>query len=138
MAAEVLVASDAQLAVVNELNARSVGTDYADANAGTRIPNPKRAEWLRVLSVGGAERDLVSDEHLLVVEAFSASETRSQRMCAFAVAWLQAAARDGRMGGVPCYGVRVVGLPQNLPMPSVPDRVRHSATVSVDLRRDTV
>lgn len=138
MAAETLVPADAPLAVVAELNARRAGTDYEDANAGTLIPNPRPAEWFRVLSTGGSERDLVTDEHLLVVEAFSASETRSQRMCAFAVAWLQSAARDGRVGTVECYGVRVVGLPQNLPMPSVPDRVRHSATISVALRRAAV
>lgn len=138
MAAETLVPADAPLAVLTELNSRRIGSDYEDAKAGTLIPNPRATEWIRVLSTGGAERDLVSDDHLIVVEAFSASETRSQRLCAFAIAWLQSAARDGSVGLVTCYGVRVVGLPQNLPMPSVPDRVRHTATVTVSLRRAAV
>lgn len=138
MTAETLVPADAPLAVLTEINERSVGSDYADAHAGTLIPNPRPAEWFRILSTGGSERDVISDDHLIVVEAFSASETRSQRLCAFAVAWLQSAARDGNVGAVTCYGVRVVGLPQNLPMPSVPDRVRHTATISVALRRVAV
>lgn len=135
--AETLVPADAQLAAVDELNGVDHDAEYW-APAGTRIPNPKTGEWLRVLSVGGSERDLVTDGHRLVVEAYSANETRSQRICAFAVARLQAAARGGMLGGVPCYGVSVEAVPANLPLPSVPDRVRHTATVTASLRRSAV
>lgn len=134
---ETLVPADGQLAAVDELNAVDHEAEYW-APAGTRIPNPKSAEWLRVLSVGGTERDLVTDGHRLVIEAYSANETRSQRICAFAVARLQAAARAGLLGGIPCYGMAVDAIPANLPLPSVPDRVRHTATVTASLRRAAV
>lgn len=135
--AELLVPADVEVAAVAELNTRMPPAGYA-AKWGTRIPNPRTPEFGRVLVVGGTERDLVTDTHTLLVEGWAETETTAQRMCAFGVAVLQAAARDGSIGNVPCYRVRVASLPQNLPDPTVPDRFRFTATVSVDLRRSTV
>ncbi|KAA9133759.1 hypothetical protein [Microbacterium caowuchunii] len=126
---EILVPADDEVAVVDELKARM------EPRVGTKIPNPRPAEFLRVLNVGGVERDLVSDSPTLTIEAFAENETRARRLCALAVAYLQAAGRRGSLGGVTCYGVRIVALPANLPMPTVPDRSRFTATVSLDLRK---
>ncbi len=130
--AEVLVPADDEVAVVAELNARM------DAPAGTRIPLPRPPEFVRVVSAGGVERDLVSDTFTLAVEGFAATETAAQRLCAFAIAYLQSAGRSGILGGITCYGVGVTALPANLPMPSVPDRYRFTATITVSLRRASV
>lgn len=127
--AELLVPADDEVALVDELAART-GLHW-----GTRIPNPLPEEFGRVVSTGGTERDLVTDSPTLTVEAFALTEGRARRVCAEAVAHLQAAAREGRVGDVVCHAVRAVSLPANLPMPSVPGRFRFTATVSADLRR---
>jgi len=131
---ELLVPADAEVEVVAELNA-SMPDDFALMRAGTKIPDPRPDEFIRVVATGGAERDLVTDDPILVVEAFSTSETRAQRGCAFAIAVLQAGARMGRVGAATCHSVRVLGLPANLPMPTVPDHFRFTATISASLRR---
>lgn len=135
---ETLVSADAEVAVKDELNLRMPELDYS-GEWGTRVPRePKPDEFGRVLNTGGGQRDLVTDSPTIVVEAFATSETTAQRMCAFAVASLQSAGRAGSVGGIPCYGVSVLSLPANLPMPSMPDRFRFTATLSVDLRRSAV
>lgn len=126
---ELLVPADDEVAAVDELNARS------NVHHGTRIPNPLLEEFGRVVSLGGAGRDLVTDSPTLALEGFATTETRARRICAEMIAHLQAAGRAGSMGGVPCYGVRADSLPANLPMPSVPNRFRFTATVTADLRR---
>lgn len=130
--AEVLMPADDEVALVDELNAR------LEVPVGTRIPVPRPLEFVRVVSTGGAPRDLVTDSPTLLVEGFATSEGRARYLCAAAVAHAQAAGRVGRLGGVPCYGVRVASLPANLPMPSVPDRFRFTATITADLRRSAV
>lgn len=126
------MSADDEVALVGELTARLT------VHVGTRIPKPRPAEFVRVISTGGGERDLVSDEATLVVEGFAESETGARRLCALAVAHAQAAGRAGSLGGVTCYGVRLVARPANLPMPSVPDRFRFTATIAADLRRSAV
>ncbi len=127
--AEVLVPADDEAALVRELTAR------LEQRVGTSIPIPRPREFLRVLNVGGTGRDLVSDSPMLTIEGFAATEDRARQLCALAVAHAEAAARAGSLGGITCYGLRIVGSPANLPMQSVPDRHRYSATIQTDLRR---
>lgn len=129
--AELLIPSDDELAAVTELRARM------PVEIGTKVPRPRPSEFGRVVSVGGTQRDLVTDSPTLTLEGFAETETRARRISAEMIAHLQAAGRAGRVGGIPCYGVRVASLPANLPLPSVPDRQRYTATVSIDLRRAT-
>lgn len=136
--AELLVPADGEAEIVAELNARMPAAGFPDAKAATRVPGSRPAEFLRVVATGGAERDLVTDEPLFVLEGFATTEGRAWRLCSFALAVLQVAGRAGRIGSATTYGVRVVGLPANLPMPSVPDRYRYTATISVALRKTTV
>lgn len=128
----VLIPVDAEVAVVDELKARMT------VHIGTRIPDPRKAEFGRVVAVGGAGRDLVTDTATLTLEGFARTETRAQRICAEMLAHVQAAAELGVMGDATCYAAAVVGLPANLPMPSVPDRFRFTATVTLDLRREAL
>lgn len=136
--AELLVPADAEVEVVAELNERMPDHNFPAMDAGTRIPGDRPGEFIRVIVTGGAERDLVTDEPILVIEAFAETETRAARGCSYAVACIQAAAREGRVGNAVCHSARVVSLPANLPMPSVPDRFRFTATLSVALRRASV
>ncbi|WP_086991357.1 hypothetical protein [Agrococcus casei] len=129
--AELLIPTDDEAVAVAELN------DRMDVHIGTRVPNPLLEEFGRIVSTGGTSRDLVTDSATLALEGFATTEGRARRISAEMIAHLQAAGRAGSLGGVPCYGVRVVALPANLPMPSVPTRYRFTATVTADLRRTT-
>lgn len=126
---EVLIPADVEVCVVDELNAR------LPFPVGTSVPRPTPAEFGRVLAVGGAARDLVSDGFTVTVEGFAGSEGRAHDVCALMVAHVEAAARSGVLGGVPCYAARSVSLPANMPMPSVQGRYRFTATLTVVLRR---
>jgi hypothetical protein len=135
--AEILVPADAEVAAVAELNTRMPDVGF-DVNAGTRIPGDGSEEFIRVTAAGGAERDLVTDSPLLFIEGFATNESRAERITAHSVAVLQAAGRAGSLGGIPCYRVRVLSLPANLPLSTLPDRFRFRATVSPELRRSIV
>ena len=127
--AEVLIPADGEVALVDALSAA------VPVHIGTSLPSPRPAEFGRVVGVGGVARDLVSDSATLTVEAFADTEGGAFRLCALLVAHAQAAGRSGRLGDVTCYGVDVVALPANLPMPTVPDRYRFTATITAHLRR---
>lgn len=129
--ADLLVPEDDEVAVVGELTARM------SLHVGTRVPPRKvPGEFVRVVSLGGVERDLVSDSFSLAIEGFAESEGRARKLCALAVAHLQAAGRAGVLGGVVCYGVEAAGLPGNLPLPTLPTHFRYTATIVAHLRRD--
>lgn len=130
--AELLIGVDVEAAVIAELNTRMALTPYP-VSAGTKIKDDP--EFIRVLAAGGPERDLVTDERTVTIEGWSTQEARAERICAFAIGVLQAAARDGRIGPATGYRVQVFGLPVNLPHPDVPSKYRYTATISVDLRK---
>ncbi|WAC65182.1 hypothetical protein OVA14_07215 [Agrococcus sp. SL85] len=132
--AETLVPVDVEVEAIAELKARMPALGFPGFGYGTRL---SAGDHIRVNAMGGVTRDLVTDRPTIRLEVFSASEGTAQRACAFAVAALQAAGRDGRIGDAVCYGVDVAALPQNLPHPQVPDRFRFFATLTASLRRAT-
>ncbi|AXH47305.1 tail terminator [Microbacterium phage Eden] len=132
MTVQIIVPNDAEQAVIDELEARG----YADA--ATIIPETKPQLFFRVLSVGGTQRDLVTDTPTMTIETFATLESTASQTANLVVGLLQAAARSGRMGGVPCYGLQVVSLPQNYPLPSVPTHKRYITTIAPALRRAVV
>jgi hypothetical protein len=125
---DALVPSDAEQAVIDEL--------YHYFAIGTSIPDPKPDLFLRVLAVGGAELNLVQDEPLITLEAFGIRETIARDALAEALARLkQAVLSRGMIGSVPATKLRIVGLPQNYPLPSVPSHRRYMTTIAPALRR---
>ncbi|QTV79485.1 hypothetical protein [Microbacterium sp. NIBRBAC000506063] len=142
---ELLVPADVEVAALAELSTMLPGNGFPGVTSaaealGTKIPtaDPKPAEFGRVLTTGGAGRDLVTDTPTLILEGYAVTEQRARDLCALMVAIVEAAARAGSLGGVTCYAARVGSLPSNLPHPQVPTHFRFTATVSVDLRRTTV
>lgn len=133
--AETLLPVDVEVAARDELLARMPGHGFDGLVVATRIPAPRPAEFVRVVAMGGGQRDAVTDSPTVRVEAYAGTEGRAQRICAFSLASLQAAARAGRLGGAVCYGASVAALPQNLPNPQVTDRFRFFTTLSLDVRR---
>lgn len=140
MAAEILVLPDAEAACIDELRVRlDANPDLTGIAAATRIPKPRPNEFYRITRVGGVRRDIVNDLHTLLVEGWALTETRAAHLCSMGVAYLEAAGRDGMVGDVVCSGrFDIFALPANLPDPSVPDRYRYTATISVTLRRVAV
>lgn len=135
---EVLVAEDVEAAFMLELDEALPDHGFGSAKSGTKIPDPRPDEFVRVVLAGGVERDLVTDRPTVTVEFFAVKELRAARGAAFARAVLEAAGRAGDLGGVTCYGVSVFSLPVNLPHPLVPDRFRYQFSVSADLRKAAV
>jgi len=128
--AELLIPADDEVALVAGLK------PVLGVQVGTRIPPGKvPKEFVRIVSLGGSPRDLVSDTFRLAVEAFADTEGRARALCALAVAHAEAAGRSGSLGGVTCYDVAAEGLPGNLPLPSLPTHFRYTATVAAALRR---
>lgn len=136
---ELLILADPEVAAIAELEAAQTGTAWASAHVGTKIPtdDPKPDLFVRVVAAGGSQRDLVTDEHLLVLDAFATREQDARDLDAWCVAVIQRAAISGALGAAVCSEVKVAGVPANLPDPDVPDRFRFTATVSVALRRVT-
>lgn len=140
---EFLVPADAEVAVLTELSTvlPTLGKQLTTAagTVGTKIPtrDPKPAEFIRVVATGGPGRDLVTGKHVLALEGYAKREQDARDLCALAVAVVEAAARAGVLGSVPCYAASA-SMPANLPHPDVPTHFRFTSTISVDLRKATV
>lgn len=128
---QVLVPNDAEQAVIDHLNPHSPGI------IGTGVPpSPLPPQFVRVVQVGGAQRDLVTDSPTLSLEVFDRdSESDARELAELFLGIIQSAPLSGFLGSVPCYRVQVVALPQNYPMPSVPTHFRYIMTIAPDLRR---
>jgi hypothetical protein len=136
---ELLVAEDAEKAALAALKTRLPDAGEATAiPASTSIPKTAPSEFFRVIVTGGGDRDMVTDQPTITVEAYARGEVRAERLAAKARAIFEACARDGDMGGVPCYRVDLFGRPQNLPNPQVPGWYRYTFSISADLRKTAV
>lgn len=135
MAAETLIPGDAEVGAITELDVRLPILGFAGIKVATTITSPRPAEFIRVFRTGGVPTDITADSVTLVIEAYAEKKSRAERLCAFAVAALQAAGRDGAFGSIPCRRVDVFSLPANLPDPTVPDRTRYTSMISAVLRR---
>ena len=136
--AEFIVAPDAELVVLNELNAELPALFGAPVSVSTSLPSDRPAAFVRVLVVGGSESSMVVDNPTIAVECWATREGDAARLAATASAVLSAAGRAGVMGGVTCYNVATLARPQNLPHPDITDRKRFSFTVSADLRMASI
>ncbi|QUE26051.1 tail terminator [Microbacterium phage Stoor] len=124
---QLITPADVEQAVIDEL---------AGLVVGTSIPETKPPLFFRVLAVGGAQLNLVQDEPLVTLEAFALRETQARDALAGALARLASAVQTrGEIGSEPTTSLRVVGLPQNYPLPSVPTHRRYMTTIAPAVRR---
>jgi hypothetical protein len=124
---EVIFPADGELAVIDALLDRFPG------EASGQIPKPVPDRFFRVLAVGGFDRDIVTGVPTVVVESFSVDQDEASQRAMTALGYLLADGRGGSLGGVVCYGVRVISFPSNLPLESLPNHHRYSATISAAL-----
>lgn len=125
--AELIKPVDAEQAIIDELS--------PIYTISTSIPDNPPATFLRVIMVGGAERDLVTDSPLVTLEAFGVRESLAWAALVDAIARLSLAGRQGKLGNEVCYGVQIASLPQNYPMPTMPTHHRYISTIAPALRR---
>lgn len=91
----------------------------------TRTPNPRPAEYVRVIRTGGVRVNLVLERAQITVEAFAEREARAERLAALVrgiLPTLEAA-----------YDVDEFSAPGNLPDPTTAQH-RYTATYGVLVR----
>lgn len=97
---------------------------------GTRVPNPRPAEFVRLFVTGGAQRDLAVDTPRVTVDAYAERESRAHDLAAICRGLIHAI---DTVDGVQFYRIESGSRPQNLPDPTT-GQTRYTATYSLDYR----
>jgi hypothetical protein len=122
---------DVEQAIITELSPRHT--------IGSSLPAVLPAQFIRVLAAGGFERDMVTDSFIVTLESFATRESTARAQLARAVAWLaQKVLDEHTVGGAVAYRFQLTAVPQNFPNPDVPTHKRYIATLTLDLRRQSV
>lgn len=125
------MAVDVEQAIITELS--------PNHTIGSSLPATLPAKFIRVVAAGGFERDMVADSFIVTLESFASRETDALTQLGHAVAWLKEKALVAHaIGGATCYRLQITSLPQNFPNPNVPSHKRYIATLTLDLRRQSV
>ena len=134
MSAELIVPPDPVDVVAAELNAalRTV-SGYETVRAGGSVPTPRPRQFVRLRAVGGSQGSVAHVTPTVAAESYADTPGDAARLANVVHGSLLAAGRNLRMGSMPCSGVAVVALPQDLPDPTT-DQARSTATYAVSLR----
>lgn len=100
-----------------------------------RTPNPRPAEFVKVIGVGGVRRDLVTDVPTLAVEAWASSRSRASALAQEVRAIVHSLA-GATFAGYSIQDVAEYAGPGDLPDP-LSDQSRYSATYAVSIRSET-
>src|SRR5262245_57169489 len=126
---EVIVFPDVEALVVNYLSAALPGYGW-DVHVGTKVPDPRPDEFVRVIVTGGTQRDLIVDQPTIALEAWAILEPRAADLAALCRGLLYAM---DVVDGVQFYHCDALSRPQNLPDPQS-DQIRYTATYSLSYR----
>lgn len=127
---DVLMPVDVEQAFIDELS--------PFFTIGTSLPETMPAVFLRVVSVGGFQRDMVTDSFTVTLEAFAVRESQAFLALSQAVARVQhRQAHYGLIGSAVCYRLQIAALPQNFFNPNVPTHKRYISTLVPDIRRQS-
>lgn len=96
------------------------------ARWSTSVPDPRPAEFGRILRTGGPQETLISENATIVVEGWAATESRALAIANFGRAVLLA--QDGTL-----FGATVPGGLGNLPDPTT-SQIRYTLTMGVRVR----
>lgn len=124
---ELIVFPDVEVMAVTVINA----DPRRLVDWSTRVANPRPAEFGRLMRIGGPRESFVSENALLTLEGWAATESRALAILNRGRAIL--AAQDGAL-----FGYSEPGGPNNLPDPTVPDQVRYTLIVSVRARGSVI
>lgn len=98
----------------------------------TKVPAHRPASFVRVKRVGGSRRDRITDQPLVVVEAWAATETDAALLGASAQAYVYALEQTA-VDGDYVRAVREAGGLQSFPDP-VSETPRYQFTAQLDTR----
>lgn len=99
-----------------------------------RTPNPRPAEFVKVIGVGGVRRDLVTDVPTLAVEAWAASRSRAAALAQEVRAIIHSL-EGATFAGYTVQDVDEYAGPGDLPDP-LSDQSRYSGTYAVTIRSE--
>lgn len=120
--AEAVLFRDVEALVCTFLRKPLLGT----IQIGIRAPNPRPAEFIRILRTGGPKETLVSEAAQITVEAWAQTEARASLLLSQCRALLNAADET-------IYGVREFSGPANLPDP-LSGQIRYTQSFQVRAR----
>lgn len=122
---------DAILLVIEIIRDGYTGQDI-DVPVDTQVPNSRPDEYVVVRRVGGTQRDLVTDEALITLEASAQTEFRARQLLDYARAFVKAARGTSR-DSTAIYSTHEISGPADLPDP-VAQIPRSSATWQLAVR----
>lgn len=108
--ADPVLFADAAAAVATHLS------DTLGVQTCARVPNPRPAEFYRIIRVGGATRERVMDDATIVVEAWAPTDQEADDLAQLARAHLLALINT-YVDGTLVYRVTDVAAPANFPDP---------------------
>lgn len=125
---------DAPMAIADAIQVRHRAAFGSQLVTTNRIPNPRPAEFVRVLGVGGVRRDPVTDVPTLAVEAWAATRSRAAALAqeVRAIIW---SLEGATFAGYSVKDVTEFAGPGDLPDP-LSDQSRYTATYAVGIRSE--
>lgn len=111
------------------LDALNAGYAAAGENphVGTMRPNPLRDEFVVVRRAGGPRVTLITEDARVLLEGWALTEARASRLLNIGRAVLFAQNGD-------LFGADEYAGPANFPDPTIPDRARYTAGLSIQVR----
>lgn len=106
--------------------------DTLGVTTGSKVPNPRPAEFYRVQRVGGASREVVIDDATVIVEAWAPTDEEADDLAQLARAHLLALNGDF-IGSTLLYRAVDLSAPSNDPDP-ISGSPRSTATYQVMAR----
>lgn len=124
------------------LNAALPGLYGPGVKAYIKLPPSLDPVFLRIARTGGGQRDLVTDQPTIAIDAYaqrggSPSDGDAVRLMNRVAAWMRGLERLGHVGGVPVYEVAQLSGPYDNPDPLSPKHSRCSGLFTVALRGAT-
>ena len=125
---------DAAERIADAIQVRHRATFGSALVTTNRTPSPRPAEFVKVILVGGTQRDRVTDVPTLAVEAWAATRSRAAAL-AQEVRAVIASLEGATFAGYTVQDVAEFAGPGDLPDP-LSDQSRYTATYAVTIRSE--
>lgn len=126
---------DAPDVIAELIQVRHRGTFGSQLVTTNRTPDPRPAEFVKVILVGGVRRDRVTDVPTLAVEAWASTRVRAAAL-AQEVRAIMASLEGATMAGYSIQDVDEYAGPGDLPDP-LSGQSRYTATYAVPIRSES-
>ncbi|MHA7145443.1 hypothetical protein ACX80U_12070 [Arthrobacter sp. TmT3-37] len=113
------------------LDARLTAKLGRRVHIGTKVPNPRKTEFIRLVLTGGSRKNVITESPTIAIEVWAIDSTEALRIAKLASAIIHSLAGE-LIDGVQVGEVGAFGLPQDLPDEDS-THARFTATYSIDL-----